>query len=78
MSIKRAICNEVYESAHDWPSISPSDIQTVEFRQGCAEIEVTYWTTREPPSTDVVTINAAPVLTHLLTWAMNAEVTHED
>jgi hypothetical protein len=53
-----------------------SDIRTVEVRPGCAEIDVMYVEddyNHDKVETQYVTIPAAPVLTRLLTWAIEED-----
>jgi hypothetical protein len=77
MSIRHVIADQIHDV--DWDTyVDPKDIRNVEFRKGCAEIEVGYVHTYDDLTTDTryVTIDAAPVLSQLLQWALALEVTH--
>lgn len=83
MSIRNLIADQVNDRDRNWyGSISADDIKAVTIRKGCAEIDVEYFDKYEGdvdnPGTDVVTIDAAPVLTALLSWAMATQVTHDE
>lgn len=82
-SIRRAIADAVNETDDSyWYRVKPGDIESVEFRKGCSEIDVTFSLPedRQYGGSDFgsATIDAAPVLSQLLTWAMHTEVTHDD
>ena len=69
ISIRSAIADGLY-SRDQFRYTSAKDIVSVEFRRGCAEIEVTYEVDErydgDSRTTDIATIDAAPVLTAML------------
>lgn len=83
MSIRDVIAEAISEDRErSWYGyVAAQNIKSVEFRKGCAELDVEFfdiYDDSDTPRTEHVTIDAAPVLTALLRWAMATEVTHED
>lgn len=66
MRLRDHIADLINEDRHNgwYGSVSGVDITKVEVRRGCAEIEVHF--TDGDGHDDVVTVDAAPVLTRLL------------
>lgn len=73
MSIRDALADAINEDHSGYRSyISPSDIVKAEFRKGCAEIDVEYHASSgDYEYTETTSVDAAPVLTALLTWTMS-------
>lgn len=63
----------IYNSGEWMPYPNPQDIVSAQFRQGCAELEVHYKThSDDRDSLDTIIIDAAPILTAMLTHAIGA------
>lgn len=81
ISIRRAIADALYSDAlysrDQFRFTSAGNVISVEFRRGCAEIEVTYETGErydgDSRTTDIATVDAAPVLTAMLQKLVDEE-----
>lgn len=62
MTIRQALADAIHE-ADEWVHPRAGDIKGVEFRRGCAEIEVTYLDNGHRESQ---VVDAAPILTLLV------------
>lgn len=63
--LRRAIADAINDKNQCWPYLDDKNIETVEFRKGCAEIDVVH-SVPEHEYKGYATIDAAPVLTALV------------
>lgn len=72
-SIRRALAEAIAAREGYYGHPHPAQIKSVEFRRGCAEIEVEYQLTDVDALPDYATIDAAPVLSALLQKLIDEE-----